>query len=409
MKRRMFAVAAAVLLAGCAPQGSAPASAPSQTVWGAQRSCTTSSAGVCTLPHDLGVVPDAVSVSLVNRSGMVRVQAKSATTVTVLFSRSIASSGTVTPWASVPVTAELVAVYTPAPEPTAPASSEPASQPTTTPTTPPPATGWPDASNTGVPTGTTLTAYTGPCTITAANTVIDSKTVNCAELAVRVPGVQITKSRIIGSVTTPDDMATTAAFTLTDSEVSFPTIDAGGRTMVMAGNFTVLRSEITGGNRGIYCRFNCTVRDSWVHGTMVTSTLHASAVRASQNSHIVHNTLHCDVPDNASGGGCSADLTGYPDFEPTKNWEIRNNLFKATPGGVCAYGGGTAGKPYSGDPANATGIQFIDNVFEKGTTPGDHGTPVCAFYMPVMDYVAGRTGNVFQGNTYDDGAAVPIG
>ena len=42
------------------------------------------------------------------------------------------------------------------------------------------ATGWPDETNTGVPAGTTLTKYTGPCEITQKNTVIDAKTVNCA-------------------------------------------------------------------------------------------------------------------------------------------------------------------------------------------------------------------------------------
>lgn len=38
---------------------------------------------------------------------------------------------------------------------------------------------FPGPSNTGVPAGTTLSDYTGPCTITTADTVIDSKTVTC--------------------------------------------------------------------------------------------------------------------------------------------------------------------------------------------------------------------------------------
>ena len=45
---------------------------------------------------------------------------------------------------------------------------------------------WPGPSNTGVPAGTQLTDYTGPCSITAANTVIDGKTVNCA-LGIQAP------------------------------------------------------------------------------------------------------------------------------------------------------------------------------------------------------------------------------
>jgi hypothetical protein len=38
---------------------------------------------------------------------------------------------------------------------------------------------WPNASNTGVPAGTQLSTYAGPCTINAAGTVIDAKTINC--------------------------------------------------------------------------------------------------------------------------------------------------------------------------------------------------------------------------------------
>src|SRR6185295_14102869 len=44
---------------------------------------------------------------------------------------------------------------------------------------PPPPGAYPDASNTGVPPGTALTAYTGPSTVTLAGTIIDSKTVGC--------------------------------------------------------------------------------------------------------------------------------------------------------------------------------------------------------------------------------------
>ena len=39
-------------------------------------------------------------------------------------------------------------------------------------------TGFPTADNTGVPSGTTLTAYTGPMTITTDGTVIENKIIN---------------------------------------------------------------------------------------------------------------------------------------------------------------------------------------------------------------------------------------
>ena len=47
---------------------------------------------------------------------------------------------------------------------------------------------FPGPDNTGVPVGTVLTPYTGPCTITVANTVIDSKIISC-ELLIRANNV----------------------------------------------------------------------------------------------------------------------------------------------------------------------------------------------------------------------------
>lgn len=297
---------------------------------------------------------------------------------------------------------------TPTGAPTSPPASSPAASPSGSPSATPSPSGplpaaWPDADNTGPPAGTVLTAYTGPCTITAA-VVIDAKAVDC-DLDIRAAGVEIRNSVVNGSVSTPDDMATTASVVVVDSLITYPTVTSAGRTMVGAVNVTLLRVEVDGGNRGVYCRKRCDVRDSWIHGIKVVGSLHASAVRVSQDATLVHNTIVCDAPDNSSGGGCSADLTGYPDFEPVRNNHIEGNLIKATSGGFCAYGGATAGKPYSNDPTNATNIVFRDNVFERGTSPGQHGF-TCGYYGAVTDFAPGRTGNVWENNRYDDGAVL---
>ena len=63
---------------------------------------------------------------------------------------------------------------------------------------------WPYEGNTGVPAGTTLTTYSGPCTITVDNTVIDSKTVNCS-LFIEAENVTITKSQINGRIHVDSD------------------------------------------------------------------------------------------------------------------------------------------------------------------------------------------------------------
>lgn len=313
------------------------------------------------------------------------------------------SPGVASAWASCePAPPSTPATSQPTTPPTSPPPSSPTPSPSPDPTDPPPPAcpePFPAACNTGVPAGVTLTAYTGPCQITTPGAVIDAKLVNC-DLEVRAAGVTITRSRIVGAVNTPDSLTTSASFTLTDSEVTYPTVTAAGRTHVGAANFTVLRSEITGGNRGVYCRKNCELRDSWVHGTVITGNLHASAVRMSQNATIVHNTLHCSAQDNTQGGGCSADLTGYGDFEAVRDNLVQGNLFKATPGGACAYGGSSGGKPFS---AAAQNIRFLNNVFERGSGGK------CGFYFPVTDFDPARPGNQWTNNTWADGGTVPPG
>jgi hypothetical protein len=250
--------------------------------------------------------------------------------------------------------------------------------------------------------GTTLTnqACTGDTlVVTADNTVFDSKNFNNCNIEVRAKNVLIKNSKINGSVYTPDG-ATDFSFRVEDSEIFYATITDWGRTMVGEANFTVLRSEIDGGNRGIYCRKNCTVQDSWIHGTKVTGTLHASAVRVSQGATLVHNTIHCDAQDQGEAG-CSANMTGYPDFEPVKNNTIDGNLFKSTPGGYCAYGGATGSKPFSNAADNATNVVFKNNIFEKGTASGK-----CGWWGPVTDFDGSRTGNAWTNNKWDDGSVV---
>ncbi|GAA4715750.1 hypothetical protein [Nocardioides conyzicola] len=97
---------------------------------------------------------------------------------------------------TVTVTATVTATPTPTPTPTQTPTPTPTVTPSSTPSstpTVPPASGWPNAGNTG-PTGT-LTAYTGPCTLAAqSNVTIDSKNVaaKCGELIANQDGTTLT-------------------------------------------------------------------------------------------------------------------------------------------------------------------------------------------------------------------------
>ena len=280
-------------------------------------------------------------------------------TVTKTVTRTKTVTATAAPSSSAPSSStDPTTSAPPASDTSAPSSTDaPTPTSTSTSTSPSPA-GFPDATNTGVPAGTQLTPYTGPCTITVPNTVIDSKTINC-DLAVRTNGVLVTNSKLNGIIETPYD-STGFGFTVEDSE-----IDAGSRPVTAIGevNFTVKRSHIYGGNRSAHCYNTCLMEDNYTHGQWVSQTTrtHASGTRMGQNGVFKHNTFLCDAQDNSVGSGCSADFTGYGDFTPVQNNLIENNLFKETTGGVCVYGGSSGGKPYSNQTNN---IRFVGNTFE---------------------------------------------
>jgi hypothetical protein len=286
---------------------------------------------------------------------------------------------------------------------------------------------FPGPSNTGpnAP-ASSMAVYAGSCTISTANTVIDSKVVNCRDLIVAASGFVLKNSYENGGIIQSGGSPSfTVQDSLVDSGVQYPAASSGAPAGkyacgdpnnattdcgVTGSNFTILRTEIIGSNRAAYCEAPgpCLIQDSYFHGTNlwpdVSNKAHASSTREEQNDTIRHNSLHCSYtgPFVNSEIGCSADLTGYPDFDPIKNNTVDGNLFVASIGsGFCAYGGGTAGKPFSGDPTNATNQKFTNNVFQRGSNAK------CAAFGPITDFIAGRTGNVWSNNLWDDGAIVP--
>jgi hypothetical protein len=284
---------------------------------------------------------------------------------------------------------------------------------------------FPGLSNTGPKApASSMATYRGSCAITAANTVIDSKVVNCRTIDVRAGGFVLKNSYLNGAIVQSRGAAAyTVQDSFIDSGVQFPACsngscpagkyacgDTNNQTTdcgVNGSNFTVLRTEIINTNRAAYCQSNCLIRDSYFHGTNLwpdaSNLAHASSVREEQNLTLRHNSLHCSYTGPFVNGeiGCSADLTGYADFAPIRNNTVDGNLFVANPGNAfCAYGGATSGKPFSGDPTNGTNQKFTNNVFQRG------GNRKCSAYGPVADFDKKGTGNVWSGNVWDDGAAV---
>ncbi|WP_405218125.1 hypothetical protein [Agrococcus sp. Ld7] len=316
--------------------------------------------------------------------------------------------------------------WTPAPEPT-PTPPPPSATPTPTPTEPPPTEptpsepsepdpgpsapaepsdpggivvqgrSFPSAATTGVPDGTVLSPYTGPCTIQTNDVVIDGAIIDC-DLRVLAQNLQITNSIINGHIYSDSDFFN-GSFSMSDSEVRMPQ-SAG--TGVGDVNFTLTRVEVTGGSRSVNCAADCTVQDSYLHGqyTDYRGIDHESAIRMGANSTIRHNTITCDAAPVPPDAGCSAALTGYGDFGVVQNNSIDDNLIDGGPDGsmgYCAYGGSTPGKPYSEGVNN---IRFTNNIFMRGPNGN------CGIWGPITSFDSAAPGNVWTNNIWDDGAPV---
>jgi len=208
----------------------------------------------------------------------------------------------------------------------------------TDPVTPPP-TSYPDASNTGVPAGTVLTAYTGPSNITTANTVISGKTIGCIQSS--APGVIIRNSKISCggnyAAYVDDRTSTQALLTIEDSEIDCKNTPASAG--VGEADVIVRRTEITKCENGFDLNQNAVVEDNYVHNLYNGSGSHADGLqfgtghwngssyvcdsRCVNNLTIRHNTIF-GMGDNDTSFGTSAIIDHS--FGANADILIDNNL-----------------------------------------------------------------------------------
>ena len=129
--------------------------------------------------------------------------------------------------------------------------------------TPAPTTAtWPNASNTGVPTGTHLTSYSGDYTVTTNGATVSELDIAGA-LIIKANNVTVTHVRVtVGGYWGIHQYPGFTGLTVTDSEVSggvqFGIYDEGG-------GMAVLRCNIHGVNDGVSVGDNALVQDSYVH------------------------------------------------------------------------------------------------------------------------------------------------
>ncbi|HSX30005.1 MAG TPA: hypothetical protein VLE73_05605 [Candidatus Saccharimonadales bacterium] len=271
---------------------------------------------------------------------------------------------------------------------------------------------WPGPNNTGVPSGTVLSAYTGSCTITTSNLTIDAKTINCpGDLLVHASNVTITRSKITGHVVVDTDVSQGYSLSMTDVEIHAD----GDLPVVYNGNVNILRANISGGHNGLECQehsSHCSLRDSWIHdqwqapsgdthlggvahfGEQVACTGTGTNGMTGVCFDIEHSSVVCDAAVNASGGGCTGDINLIAHYGPIPGAFIYKNLLGANIGAsYCTYGGQA---PENG----ATRIVYQDNIFQRGTNSK------CGTYGPVTGFKFTNSGNVWTNNKYNDGSVI---
>lgn len=250
---------------------------------------------------------------------------------------------------------------------------------------------FPDAASTGVLDGTALRAYDGPCTIKKSGTVIEASDVRCP-LVIQAADVVIRNSKVTGTVKVEGK---DNSLLIEDSD-----IDGGEAYLHSVGfeNVTVLRSDIKGGQSGVNCYFNCLIQDSYLHDPFVPEGedwhLNAFLSNGGSNIKLIGNTLACDRPTNAAGGGCTANASIFGDFGPNSDYTIQGNLFVASDEmSYCFYGGYDPKKKFS----DTQRIVIRDNVFQRGDTGK------CGTFGAATSYNPAGAGNVWQDNRWDDG------
>ncbi len=232
---------------------------------------------------------------------------------------------------------------TAAPAPNYPPAQGPTAQPQpgmTNCRTQPSRCGYPDATNTGVPSGTALTVVNGGLDVSVAGTVIQNKDIRGC-VTVRAANVTIRKSRIACSGW-HGIASTSTGLLVEDTEISCLNARHGG---IDGGGFTARRVDISRCENGLPVHRDVTVEDSWVHDLVPTSvagahsdgaqlfggtnivlrhnTILVPGANAAITRNVADNTPSILIENNFLGGGT---YTLYCPYGPG-SFQVRNNRF----------------------------------------------------------------------------------
>ena len=230
--------------------------------------------------------------------------------------------------------------------------------------------GYPDATNTGVLAGVTLT-NSGSLNITTNGVVIQNLNIVNGNIAVNANNVTIRNCRITTYDYYPiENMGT--GLVVEDCEITgtADTVQAA----ISFDNYTARRLNISGCADGFKANADATIEDCYIHGLRVTQTSHNDGIQSTGGDDVTvrHNTIDTNTAGVAIQFGSS-----------NTGWLVTNNLIRAT------------GWAFNGGSGTANNV-FTNNRFVR----------MLDWYGPAS---LGGSGNTWSGNIYDDDGTVASG
>jgi hypothetical protein len=250
----------------------------------------------------------------------------------------------------------------------------------------------PDATNTGVPAGVSLTVVNGDVTVSTNDTTIDAQDIH-GFLIIKASRVRVTRSMVRGGVATANGagirVQSGTDILIEDTEVALanPSAYLDG---ISGSNFTVRRANVHGGVDGMKVGSNGTVECSYIHDMTSFDSdpnqgggpTHNDAIQILSGTgiHIVGNQLVA-AKDQNSAIQVTQDFGAVGDLHIDSNW---------ADGGGCTFN--FAHKGGTSLTLSATNNRFGRNSF--------YGCPILKSTQTTLM----SSGNVYD----DDGSAVPI-
>nr|WP_298103261.1 calcium-binding protein [uncultured Shinella sp.] len=252
--------------------------------------------------------------------------------------------------------------------------------------------GYPDASNTGVPSGTKMTKYTGSYHVTQDNAVISNLEVY-GDIVIEAKNVTLKNVKLVSNtewhaLRVMDDAT---GFTMQDSE-----IDGQGKTVnAIYGFGTFLRNNLHDVHNGINVIAPTTIKDNYIHDLRGDADAHYDGIEINggHDINIIHNTIINDH-DQTSAVMLNNDFGGL------RNITIDGN--RLVGGGYTVY----LDDRFNGGTVDDSTIKITNNQIGDGHW-GDF-----AFYdnKPVVsgntDLDTAVAGTVYTGTAGND--ALPV-